>query len=148
LVKHYDNVGKYFKDPRLKAAFTFQNMYLGLSPYDAPATYSLLQYTELAEGVWYPIGGMYAPILALTAIAEKLGVRFLYNAEVTRIETSNGRVEQVHLKDGRTLQADLYIGNADLPYIYKELLPDRDAARKFDQMLYNLLDPHVLLGRG
>jgi phytoene desaturase len=136
LVKHYDNVGKYFKDPRLKAAFTFQNMYLGLSPYDAPATYSLLQYTELAEGVWYPIGGLYAPILALTAIAEKLGVRFLYNAEVTRIETSNERVEQVHLKDGRTLQADLYVGNADLPYIYKELLPDPDAARKFDQMLY------------
>jgi phytoene desaturase len=29
LVKHYANVGKYFKDERLKAAFTFQNMYLG-----------------------------------------------------------------------------------------------------------------------
>lgn len=136
LVKHYDNVGNYFKDPRLKAAFTFQNMYLGLSPYDAPATYSLLQYTELAEGVWYPMGGMYAAIQALTAIAEKLGVRFLYNTEVTRIETSAERVEQVHLKDGRTLQADLYIGNADLPYIYKELLPDPAAGRKFDQMLY------------
>lgn len=136
LVKHYDNVGNYFKDPRLKAAFTFQNMYLGLSPYDAPATYSLLQYTELAEGVWYPLGGMYAAIQALTAIAEKLGVRFLYNTEVTRIETSAARVERVHLKDGRTLQADLYVGNADLPYIYKELLPDAAAGRKFDQMLY------------
>ncbi|PWH13788.1 MAG: phytoene desaturase [Anaerolineae bacterium] len=136
LVKHYDNVGRYFKDPRLKAAFTFQNMYLGLSPYDAPATYSLLQYTELAEGVWYPIGGMYAAIQALTAIAEKLGAQFLYNTEVTRIETANGKVERVHLKDGRTLSADLYIGNADLPYIYKELLPDASEARKFDQMLY------------
>ena len=29
LVKHYDNVGHYFEDPHLKAAFTFQNMYLG-----------------------------------------------------------------------------------------------------------------------
>ena len=29
LVKHYDNIGNYFQDPRLKAAFTFQNMYLG-----------------------------------------------------------------------------------------------------------------------
>jgi len=59
LVKHYDNAGRYFKHPHLKAAFTFQNMYLGLSPYDAPATYSLLQYTELADGVWFPLGGMY-----------------------------------------------------------------------------------------
>jgi phytoene dehydrogenase-like protein len=37
LVKHYDNIGHYFQDPHLKAAFTFQNMYLGLSPFDAPA---------------------------------------------------------------------------------------------------------------
>jgi len=29
LVKHYDNVGHYYEDPHLKAAFTFQNMYLG-----------------------------------------------------------------------------------------------------------------------
>ncbi len=55
LKKHYNNVSKYFKDTRLRAAFSFQNMYLGLSPFDAPATYSLLQYTELAESVLVPI---------------------------------------------------------------------------------------------
>jgi len=82
LQKHYANTSRFFKDERLKAAFTFQNMYLGLSPYDAPATYSLLQYTELAEGVWYPVGGMYAGIEALVKIAEKLGVKFIYNAPV------------------------------------------------------------------
>lgn len=41
LVKHYDNIGRYFHDPHLKAAFTFQNMSLGLSPCDAPATSTL-----------------------------------------------------------------------------------------------------------
>ncbi len=30
LSKHYANVSRFFKDERLKAAFTFQNMYLGL----------------------------------------------------------------------------------------------------------------------
>jgi phytoene desaturase len=59
LGKHHANMRHYFRDPRLKAAFTFQNMYLGLSPFEAPATYSLLQYTELADGVWFPMGGMY-----------------------------------------------------------------------------------------
>ncbi|NIU57167.1 MAG: hypothetical protein GWN67_12510 [Phycisphaerae bacterium] len=43
----------------MKIAFTFQDMYVGLSPYGAPAIYSLLQYTELADGVWFPMGGMY-----------------------------------------------------------------------------------------
>lgn len=136
LKKHFANTGRFFKDERLKAAFTFQNMYLGLSPYDAPATYSLLQYTELAEGVWYPMGGLYAAIQALVNVAEKLGVRFIYNAPVKRIMTNGTKVLGVVLEDGKTMDADIIVGNADLPYIYKELLPDAKAAKKLDEKLY------------
>lgn len=50
---------KYFWTDRLRRAFTFGSMYMGMSPFDAPGTYSLLQYTELAEGIWYPIGGFH-----------------------------------------------------------------------------------------
>jgi phytoene desaturase len=136
LDKHYRNTSRFFKDERLKAAFTFQNMYLGLSPYDAPATYSLLQYTELAEGVWYPMGGMYAGIQALTKVAEKLGVKFVYNSPVKKINVGKSKVENVITTDGKTYNADLFVGNADLPYIYKELLPDRAEAEKLDNKLY------------
>lgn len=55
----YSRASKYFWTDRLRRVFTFGSMYMGMSPYDAPATYSLLQYTELAEGIWYPIGGFY-----------------------------------------------------------------------------------------
>lgn len=136
LQKHYANTGRFFKDERLKAAFTFQNMYLGLSPYDAPATYSLLQYTELAEGVWYPIGGMYAAIQVLVKIAETLGVTFMYNAPVKELKVSESRIEGVMLADGREMTADLFVGNADLPYIYKELLPDAAPAKQLDEKRY------------
>ena len=54
----------YFDDPRLKAAFTFQDVYMGLSPFEAPATFSMMPYTELAHGVWYPKGGMYCIVEA------------------------------------------------------------------------------------
>src|SRR5512139_2085712 len=133
LVKHHDNVDRYFKHPHLKAAFTFQNMYLGLSPYDAPATYSLLQYTELAEGIWFPMGGMYRVIETLTAIAEKNGVRFIYNAPVERIEHAGQRATGIVLQDGRKLEADVIVINADLPYAYQELLKDEAEAHKFDR---------------
>ena len=62
LVGHYRNMSAYFNEPRLKAAFTFQDVYMGLSPYEAPATFSMMPYTELAHGVWYPRGGMYQEI--------------------------------------------------------------------------------------
>ena len=136
LKKHYANASRFFEDDRLKAAFTFQNMYLGLSPYDAPATYSLLPYTELAEGVWYPVGGMYAGIQALVRIAEKLGVKFVYNAPVRKINTGKWKVEGVMLDDGREFAADIFVGNADLPYIYKELLPKNNEAKKLENKLY------------
>ncbi|MCC6987116.1 MAG: phytoene desaturase, partial [Anaerolineales bacterium] len=136
LQKHYTNTGRFFKDERLKAAFTFQNMYLGLSPYDAPATYSLLQYTELAEGVWYPMGGMYAGIQALVRVAEKLGVKFVYNAPVRKLQVEGSKVVGAEAIDGRKYSADIFVGNADLPYIYKELLPDAKEAKKLDEKLY------------
>ena len=136
LKKHHANTSRFFKDERLKAAFTFQNMYLGLSPYDAPATYSLLQYTELAEGVWYPMGGMYACIQALVKIAEKLGVKFIYNAPVKKLNVNGSRIEGATLQDGREFTADIFVGNADLPYIYKELLPENHEAKNLEKKLY------------
>lgn len=136
LVKHYDNIGNYFKDSHLKAAFTFQNMYLGLSPYDAPATYSLLQYTELADGVWFPRGGLYRVIESLVDIARRKGARFMFNAPVCRIETEDGRASGVQLEDGRRLQADLVIANADVPYVYDELLQDKRESEKLADKKY------------
>lgn len=46
-----------FRDPRLRALFTFQDLYVGLSPYTAPAVFSLLLAMEVTQGVWYPVGG-------------------------------------------------------------------------------------------
>jgi phytoene desaturase len=136
LVKHYDNIGNYFRNPHLKAAFTFQNMYLGLSPYDAPATYSLLQYTELANGVWFPMGGLYRMVESLVSIAEAHGVRFVYQTPVRRIEVDGRRATGVLLEDGTRLSADVVIANADLPYVYDRLLPDRREAERLGRKKY------------
>jgi phytoene desaturase len=130
LVKHAANTARYFKDPRLQAAFSFQNMYLGLSPFDAPATFSLLQYTELAEGVWFPKGGLYRLVETLEQIAAGLGVRFEYGTPVRSINVSGGRAEGVSLADGTEVKADVIVANADLPYVYANLLPDDGTASK------------------
>jgi phytoene desaturase len=56
--KLYAHVARYFKDERLRQVFSMQTMYLGISPYDAPAVYTLLPYTELAQdGLWFTRGG-------------------------------------------------------------------------------------------
>jgi phytoene desaturase len=142
LLKHSANVGNYFNDHRLRTAFTFQDMYMGLSPYEAPATYSLLQYAELAGGVWFPQGGMVRLVEALTNIAEKNGVRFMYNAPVEQINTNGRRaiggprVTGVTLAGGQQIEADIVVANADLTYVYRHLLPDESPAKRLERKKY------------
>src|ERR1700690_3823785 len=130
LKKHYNNMRTYFKQSRLKTAFTFQDVYMGLSPFEAPATFSMMPYTEIAHGVWYPRGGMYNVVDALMSIARKAGAEFLFDTAVKRIEVPNSRARAVILEDGRRLEADSVLANADLPYVYKELLPDERRAEQ------------------
>ncbi len=159
LLPHYDHMAAYFDDPRLKAAFTFQDGYMGLSPFEAPATFSLMPYTELAHGVWYPKGGMYRVVEALMAIAVEAGVEFIYNAAVARIEVNGTAVRGVVLADGQRLAADAILANADLPYVYEDLLPpdglaDRLEHKRFSYSTvsffwgvdrqYEALGPHTL----
>ncbi|EKX33387.1 hypothetical protein GUITHDRAFT_120391 [Guillardia theta CCMP2712] len=70
LRKHYNYISQVFKDSRLRSAFSFQDMYIGVSPYDAPATFSLLQYTEFCDGVWYCRGGLYKISQALAKVLQ------------------------------------------------------------------------------
>lgn len=123
LTRHSSNIAKYFKDPRLQMAFTFQDMYMGLSPFESPAVYSLMQYAELANGLWYPKGGMYSITEALVKIAKKLGVQFIMNAPVKNILVNDHRAIGLAMCDGRILLSDIVIANADLGYVYDQLLP-------------------------
>lgn len=136
LVKHHPYTARFFKDPRLQAAFSFQNMYLGLSPYEAPATFSLLQYTELADGVWFPRGGMYKVIESLEGIARGLGVHFHYGVPVRKIEIDGSRAAGVLLADGGRMQADFILATADLPYVYSDLLPEDGTAARLAKKKY------------
>jgi len=122
-VNHYRNMSAYFDDPRLKSAFTFQDIYMGLSPFEAPATYSMMPYTELAHGVWYPKGGMYSVVEALTGLARAAGVEFIFRSAVERIDANATDARGVLLADGSRLDADVVLANADLPYVYQNLLP-------------------------
>lgn len=130
LLHHYSHLSAYFNDPRLKAAFTFQDGYMGLSPFEASATFSLMPYTELPHGVWYPKGGMYQIVEVLMEMARAAGVEFVFNAAVDQIEVSGDRARAIILADGQRRAADIIIANADLPYVYETLLPEPDAAAR------------------
>ena len=81
---------RYVKSDELAYALTFQAMFLGVSPYKAPAFYSMINYADQVQKIHHPMGGMYQIALALERLANKFGAKFNYNCEVSRIRKVNG----------------------------------------------------------
>lgn len=125
----YGQVSEAFRDERLRQAMSFQTMYLGVSPFEAPAVFSLLPYTELAVGVWYPKGGLGEVGRALEKVCRELDVSVHYRSPVRRIVIEHGRAVGVELEDGEVRRADVVLCNADYPWAYKHLIDPKVSAR-------------------
>lgn len=121
----WSRASRYFKTDRLRRVFTFATMYMGMSPFDAPSTYSLLQYTEAAEGIWYPRGGFQTVLARLVDVGKRFGVNYRLSTPVQRILTSpDGHTATgVLLESGEQIFADTVVVNADLVYAYSNLFP-------------------------
>ena len=59
-------------------------MFLGLSPTDALAMYSLITYADLALGMWFPMGGIYALVEDMLALADESCERVLAHNRAPR----------------------------------------------------------------
>jgi phytoene desaturase len=128
---------KFFKDKHLLMAYTFQNIYVGQSPFNSPALFSMVPAAELTEGSFFPKGGMYSIVEKLVAAAQSAGVKFNYNMAAKKINVSGKKAESVLFENGLNINADIIIANADLPYVYRNLLPDRGMSRRLDRKRYS-----------
>ena len=64
-------VSKYFTDPKLRSLMEFPVIFLGASPQQIPALYSLMNYGGYVLGTKYPMGGFYQLVLAMKEVGEK-----------------------------------------------------------------------------
>lgn len=136
-ISNWKYAKKFFRNKHLLMAYTFQNIYVGQSPFNSAALFSMVPAAELTEGSFFPSGGMYGIVDRLLRSAEDLGVKIHYNSPVARVNV-NGKVARgVILEDGSEINADVVIANADLPYVYRELLPDKRKSARIDRMKYS-----------
>lgn len=128
---------KFFRHQHLMMAYTFQNIYVGQSPFDSPALFSMVPAAELTEGSYFVKGGMFGIIRKVYSAAETSGVRFHFNTPVTEIKIAGKIAEGILFEDGSYKKADIIIANADLPYVYRQLLPDKRKSRHLDRLKYS-----------
>lgn len=115
------HVRRHFKNPKLIALMEFPVLFLGATPEDTPALYSLMNYAGLKLGTWYPTGGFGGVIKAMKAVCEGLGVQFNLGEEVTNLQIENHIVTGISTFRG-TKSFDAVIASGDYHHIEQKLL--------------------------
>jgi phytoene desaturase len=112
---------KFFSHPKLLKLIEFPVLFLGATPENTPALYSLMNYADLALGTWYPKGGMHQIVRGMVALAKELGVKIEYDQEVREIVVENGRTTGVRTATG-FWPADAVVAGADYQHIEQQVL--------------------------
>lgn len=105
-------IRNYFTHPKIISLLEFPILFLGATPKDTPALYSLMNYADIQLGTWYPMGGMFEFVKAFEKIALEQGVTFSLNTSVLGFNTSNGKITSVNTSKGE-IACDYVISGAD-----------------------------------
>ncbi len=118
------HIRKLFKNQKLIELLEFPVLFLGATPQNTPALYSLMNYADMSLGTWYPMGGMHKIIEGMVSLAEELGVEIKLGEEVKQIYVPNGHASKV-ITENAEYHADVVVGGADYHHIDQDLLEAR-----------------------
>ena len=145
----FNLISKYFKSDKMRQVFSFEPLLVGGNPLKVPAIYAMIHFVEKTWGIHYAMGGTGALVAAMVQKYQEMGGQLHLNAEVARIDVEKRRGKRVAtgvtLKDGRSIQADLVVSNADYATTYLKLVDkahrtiNRDALVKFRKQSMSLM---------
>ena len=127
----FSNLGRYFDQEKLRLAFSFQSKYLGMSPWECPALFTMLSYLEHDYGIYHVAGGLNRISAAMAKVVEETGGAIRTNTPVASLIIEKGSVKGVKLVNGEEVRGDEVIVNADFAYAMTHLVP-AGKLRKYD----------------
>jgi phytoene desaturase len=121
----YRFASRYFKDERLRQAFSFHPLLIGGNPFTSTSIYAMIHELEQKFGVWFAMGGTGALVNALGNLFLDVGGEIFLEAEVDEIliDENTRRATGVKMKSGEVFPADAVVSNADVAFTYLNLVP-------------------------
>jgi len=114
-------IRKYFKNEKILSLLEFPVLFLGATPQETPALYSLMNYADISLGTWYPMGGMYKFVEAFEKIAKEQGVNIVTDQEVLRFEHDKDKLISAVTPHAKW-DSDVFVSGADYHHTDKALL--------------------------
>ena len=131
----FNVLGRYFEQEDLRIAFTFQAKYIGMSPWKAPGTFSIISYIEHGGGIYHIMGGLNQLSLAMQKALEEEGGKIHLAKGVKRLIIENGKAIGVELDSGTKEMADYVIINADFAHAMTHIVDSGDRKKYSDNKL-------------
>lgn len=119
-----DYAQRFFKSEKIRQILEYTIVFLGGSPYDSPALYSLMSHVDFNMGVWFPKGGMGKLSEAMQKLAMEQGVQFVFDQPVEEILVENGKATAVKTNTN-IYEADVVVVNADYAWAETHLLDEK-----------------------
>ena len=121
----YQFASKYFKNEKLREAFSFHPLLIGGNPFSSTSIYAMIHELEQKFGVWFAMGGTGALVKGFGECFTDIGGKILLESEVAELtmNAANGKTTGVKLKSGETLLADAVVANSDVGRTYLDLVP-------------------------
>lgn len=145
-------VARRFVDNRLRQILGYPAVFLGTSPFEAPALYHLMSHMDLVDGVKYPVGGFRRFVTSLVDVARENNIELLTDCDVIAISTENGAVRSAtYDHDGKAvvLDADIVVSAIDEHHTETELLEKADRSyppKRWDKQVSGPSAVLIMLG--
>ncbi len=144
LQSFHGHIRKYFQHEKILKLMEFPILFLGAIPQNTPAMYSLMNYAEISMGTWYPMGGMHEIVKGMVRLAEEKGVKFRYNENVQRVETTDQTARRVLTQNG-AFEADVVVAGADYHHVENIILGTEKRNYNEDYWKRRVMAPSSLL---
>ncbi|MFC4775250.1 phytoene desaturase family protein [Paenibacillus sp. GCM10023252] len=133
--------------PQLRQLFNFFIMYVGSSPYAAPAVLSQLIYVQMGLGIYFVEGGMYNIARGMLRLLDELGVEVRTSSEVLDVLMEGGRAAGVRLANGE-IRGDIIVSNLEAIPAHQSILSGHPQSEIMVQKLHKFepsVSGHVML---
>lgn len=141
---YHSRIKKTVKNEDLQKILEFMVVFMGGSPQNIPAVYSLLAHVDFNLGIWYPMGGFGSLVGGIDALLKELGVDIVYDAEVKQIITENEKAKSI-VVNGQKLHYDIVVANADYYHTESKLLDTKDRSYSKNYWNSRTLSPSAVL---
>jgi phytoene desaturase len=144
----WQQVSHYVKSNDAREILSLVAFFLGKTPFDTAAVYTLLSYTEfMHDGYYNVVGGMYKIVEGIVEELEKENVKIHYNTEIVDFIAEGRTLKYLVDKNGRKWGSDIIIVNGDAAVFRGSVFRRKEYSQeKLDRMDWTMGSLTIYLG--